>query len=291
MQTKATLKTYFKEVNQSQKTIGEQEKRILAAKAKQGDEEAKNRLIEGHLNLVIHIASVFMRGKDTRNKKDYEYQDNYFLELIQEGNMMLCKVIKEEINKIDPEKNLTGYLGRKISGAMGKYIAEKSKLIRVPKTIVSDLKLYLKTSEELKARLEREPTVEEIAKERKWSIGRTKAKETLAKNIINKEKIVSLHMILAGELMLEGVLKDDFSFEEMMDKKFLKERVAKTLMKLNSRQREVILLKFGIKDDIERTDKEVGELLDITQTVVWEHKKLAFNNIKRLMPENSLALG
>ena len=147
-QYKDYIKLYFNDVSKIKLLTAEEEKTI-ARRILRGDENAKRKLIEANLRLVISIAKRFFGAKLS------------FSDLIQEGNIGLIKAIE----KFDPEKDFkfSTYATRWIKQSITKAIADMSKHVRIPVHLIDEINTYNKTSSLLFQKLGREPTSKEIA--------------------------------------------------------------------------------------------------------------------------------
>jgi RNA polymerase primary sigma factor len=146
-QYKDHIKLYFNDISKIQ-LLGTEEERDVARRIKRGDEDAKRKLIEANLRLVISIAKRFFGSRLS------------FSDLIQEGNVGLIKAIE----KFDPEKEFkfSTYATRWIKQSITKAIADMSKNVRIPVHLIDEINAYNRAYQDLFQRLGREPTSKEI---------------------------------------------------------------------------------------------------------------------------------
>ena len=163
-QYKDFVKIYFNEISNIPLLTPEEEKE-LARRVKQGDEEAKKKLVAGNLRLVISIAKRFLGSKLP------------FLDLIEEGNIGLLKAIE----KFDPEKNFkfSTYATWWIKQSITKAIADMTKTVRIPVHLIDEINAYNRASQELFQKLGREPNSQEIANKLGYPLKKVKKLEEI----------------------------------------------------------------------------------------------------------------
>lgn len=228
-QYKDFIKLYFSEIANLPLLTPEEEKK-LAILAKKWDEQARKKLIEGNLRLVISIAKKFIWSKIP------------FLDLIQEWNVWLIKAIE----KFDPDKGFkfSTYATWWIRQHIVKAIAEMWKSVRIPIHVIDEISNYQKAYQELFQKLWREPTSKEIAEKLGYS----------------ESKILNIEKILKWDLSINTPLWDDWKQnigDIIEDKKFkkpdeyvetliLKEKLKQILDMLDERERKIIKMRFWI---------------------------------------------
>ena len=257
------VRMYLKEIGKVPLLSAEEEIE-LARKMEEGDEEAKMRLAEANLRLVVSIA------------KRYVGRGMLFLDLIQEGNLGLIKAVE----KFDYRKGykFSTYATWWIRQAITRAIADQARTIRIPVHMVETSNKLIRVSRQLLQELGREPTPEEIAKEMNMPVERVR--EILK---ISQEP-VSLETPIGEE---EDSHLGDFIPDDNMPvpaeaaaSTLLKEQLIDVLETLHERERKVLSLRFGLEDGRARTLEEVGREFNVTRERIRQIEAKALRKLR-----------
>ena len=258
-----SIKLYLKEIKDIPLLTAEQEI-DLAGKIKKGSRAARQKMIKSNLRLVINIA------------KRYSYLGIPLSDLIEEGNLGLMKAVgKYNANK---GYRFSTYAAWWIKQYITRAIANQGKTIRIPVYMVELLIRFKKVQELLSQKLKRTPSVQEIAKKMKKPVAKVKR----LKEIVSK--ISSLHAPIgedgSGEFM--DLIEDESpstSVDELASF-LLRERIASLLEKMNSRERKILILRYGLKDSITRTLDETAKKFGITRERVRQIESAAMKKLR-----------
>ena len=259
------LQIYLSEIGQIPLLSEEDEKR-LGEKSAQGDEEARRKLSEGNLRLVVSLA------------KHYTGRGIPLMDLIQEGNMGLMRAAeKYDYTK---ENRFSTYAAWWIKEAMQRAIDQQSREIRVPVHVAENMKRVQKTARELQQSLGRDATPKEIAEK----LGNKTEDEV--KDIINYlQSPVSLETPVGddGENSLGDMVEDksEPTPEEAMNILARQEEVKELLEKLGDRERQVIRLRYGLEDGRTHTLEEIGDMLGVTRERVRQIEARAMEKLRK----------
>ncbi|MFO7153482.1 MAG: RNA polymerase sigma factor RpoD [Caldicoprobacter oshimai] len=257
------VRMYLKEIGKVPLLTAEEEIE-LAKRMEQGDEEAKRRLIEANLRLVVSIA------------KRYVGRGMLFLDLIQEGNLGLIKAVE----KFDYRKGykFSTYATWWIRQAITRAIADQARTIRIPVHMVETINKLIRVSRQLLQEYGREPQPEEIARE--MGISEEKVREILK---IAQEPI-SLETPIGEE---EDSHLGDFIPDEDAPApaeaaayNLLKEQLMEVLDTLTPREEKVLRLRFGLDDGRARTLEEVGREFNVTRERIRQIEAKALRKLR-----------
>ena len=257
------VRMYLKEIGRIS-LLSPEEELELSEKVAAGDEEAKSKLAESNLRLVVSIA------------KRYVGRGLLFLDLIQEGNIGLMKAV----DKFDSDKGykFSTYATWWIRQAITRALADQARTIRVPVHMVETINKMSRIQRQLTLELNREPSEEELAK--KMGISVEKVREVIK---ISQEP-VSLETPIGEEddSHLGDFIKDESSMspEEYATNEILKEEIKSVLMTLQVREQEVLELRFGLIDGTCHTLEEVGKKFNVTRERIRQIEAKALRKLR-----------
>lgn len=259
------LKIYLKEIGQIP-LLTEEEERVLGQKSAQGDKEAKRKLEEGNLRLVVSIA------------KHYTGRGLSFLDLIQEGNLGLMRAVeKYDYTK---ENRFSTYASWWIKEAIMRALDEQAREIRVPVHVAESMKKVQKIRKELQQKLGREATAAEIAQKLE-----NKTEEYVKEILSYLQTPVSLETPIGeeGDTSLSDLVEDkaEQTPEEAMNLLVQKEEVKELLNMLSPREQEVIKMRFGLEGGKVCTLEEVGKVLHVTRERVRQIEERAMEKLRK----------
>ena len=260
-----SVKIYLKEIGKFE-LLKPEEEPILAAKILEGDEEAKQRLINANLRLVVNIA------------KHYVGRGMLFLDLIQEGNLGLMKAV----DKFDYTKGFkfSTYATWWIRQAITRAIADQARTIRIPVHMVETINKMTRVQRQLIQELDRDPTAEEISE--------AMGGELTPKRIREIQRIalepVSFETPIGEEddsHLIDFIEdKDNESPVEYTTKKLLKEELDSILKDLTDREERVLRLRYGLDDNRPKTLEEVGREFGVTRERIRQIEAKAIKKLK-----------
>lgn len=263
-ETSEPLKIYLKEIGQIP-LLNEEEEKELGRKSAMGDEEARRRLAEGNLKLVVSLA------------KHYTGRGVPLADLIQEGNMGLMHAAEKY--DYQKENRFSTYAAWWIKEAMTRAIDQQSREIRVPVHVAEKMKKVQKAAAELQQTLGREATAAEIAEK----LG-DKSEEDVKNIITYLQNPVSLETPVGenGEDSLGDMVEDkrEATPEEAMAQLVQKEEVTELLESLSDRERQVIRLRYGLDGGRTHTLEEIGEQLNVTRERVRQIEAKAMEKLR-----------
>ena len=262
-----SVRLYLREIGKIP-LLTQDEEQVLARKAAKGNKKAKDKMVESNMRLVVSIAKRYSgRGLD-------------FLDLIQEGNTGLLRAV----DKFDPEKGFkfSTYATWWIRQAITRAIADQARTIRIPVHMVETINKVLRAARKLTQELNREPTVEEIAKEMDME------PEKVDYVMKIKQDIASLNASVGRDGDDEDSVLGDFvedeeraSPEDTAANQILKEQLASILTTLSDREQKIIKLRFGIGGGRPHTLEEVGSEFSVTRERIRQIEAKALSKLRK----------
>ena len=257
------VRMYLKEIGKVPLLSAEEEIE-LAQRMEDGDEDAKKRLAEANLRLVVSIA------------KRYVGRGMLFLDLIQEGNLGLIKAVE----KFDYRKGykFSTYATWWIRQAITRAIADQARTIRIPVHMVETINKLIRVSRQLLQELGREPTPEEIAEEMNMPVERVREILKISQEPVSLETPIGeeedSHL---GDFIQDDnvpVPADAAAFS------LLKEQLNEVLGTLTEREQKVLRLRFGLDDGRARTLEEVGKEFNVTRERIRQIEAKALRKLR-----------
>ena len=257
------VRMYLKDIGRI-KLLTPEEEQEIAKKMAEGDEDARKRMSEANLRLVVSIA------------KRYVGRGMQLLELIQEGNLGLMKAVE----KFDYTKGykFSTYATWWIRQSITRAIADQARTIRIPVHMVETINRVLRTSHSMVQKLGREPTTKEIADE--LHIEESKVEEVLK---IAQEP-VSLETPIGEEedSHLGDFIQDDEASQPSEEASYtlLREQLEEVLSTLTPREEQVLRMRFGLTDGKPHTLEEVGKEFDVTRERIRQIESKALRKLR-----------
>ena len=257
------VRMYLKEIGKVQ-LLNADEETDLAVRMERGDADAKKRLAEANLRLVVSIA------------KRYVGRGMQFLDLIQEGNLGLIKAVE----KFDYRKGykFSTYATWWIRQAITRAIDDQARTIRIPVHMVETINKLIRVQRQLLQELGREPYPEEIAKEMSLSVDRVREIQKIAQEPVSLETPIGEE----EDSHIGDFVEDDRLPVPAEAAAFtmLKEQLNDVLGTLTDRERKVLRLRFGLDDGRQRTLEEVGKEFDVTRERIRQIEAKALRKLR-----------
>lgn len=257
------VRMYLKEIGRVP-LLSPDEEKALAERIEQGDEEAKKRLCEANLRLVVSIA------------KKYVGRGMLFLDLIQEGNLGLTKAVE----KFDYRKGFkfSTYATWWIRQAITRAIADQARTIRIPVHMVENINKIIRVSRQMLQENGKEPTDQELAERMQLPIDKVREIRKIA------QEPVSLETPIGEEE--DSHLGDFIPDEEIQAPadaaafSMLKTQLDEVLNTLSDRERDVLILRYGLNDGRSKTLEEVGEQFNVTRERIRQIEAKALRKLR-----------
>ena len=257
------VRMYLKEIGKVPLLSADEEVE-LAKRMAEGDEDAKKRLAEANLRLVVSIA------------KRYVGRGMLFLDLIQEGNLGLIKAVE----KFDYHKGFkfSTYATWWIRQAITRAIADQARTIRIPVHMVETINKLIRVSRQLLQELGREPTPEEIAAELDMPVERVREILKISQEPVSLETPIGEE---EDSHLVDFIQDDNVPVPaEAAAQTLLKEQLDEVLDTLTEREQKVLRLRFGMDDGRARTLEEVGKEFDVTRERIRQIEAKALRKLR-----------
>ncbi len=260
-----SVRLYLREIGKIP-LLSSEEELALAQRVVAGDKDAKDKMAEANMRLVVSIAKRYVgRGLD-------------LLDLIQEGNTGLLRAVE----KFDPDKGFkfSTYATWWIRQAITRAIADQARVIRIPVHMVETINKLLRTQRRLTQELNREPTNEEIAAAMEIEV------EKVEHIMKIKQEISSLDASIRDDeedSVLADFIEDEDtpSPEQSAANLLLKEDVTNMLSALTEREQKIIRLRFGLEDGRQHTLEEVGHIFNVTRERIRQIEAKALAKLRK----------
>lgn len=262
-----SVRLYLREIGKIP-LLNAEEELALAKRVVAGEKKAKDKMAEANMRLVVSIAKRYSgRGLD-------------FLDLIQEGNTGLLRAVE----KFDPDKGFkfSTYATWWIRQAITRAIADQARVIRIPVHMVETINKLLRTQRRMTQELNREPTIEELAKELEME------PEKVEYVIKIKQDIQSLDAGVGrdGEdedSVLQDFIEDEDSVtpEQSATTQLLKEQVQSVLSTLSDREQKIVRMRFGLDNGKSHTLEEVGQEFAVTRERIRQIEAKALAKLRK----------
>ena len=263
-----SVRMYLREIGKIPLLTHEEELR-LAKKSVEGDRRAKDKMAEANMRLVVSIAKRYSgRGLD-------------LLDLIQEGNTGLLRAV----DKFDPEKGFkfSTYATWWIRQAITRAIADQARTIRIPVHMVETINRLMRTQRRMTQELNREPTVEELAKELEMEVEKVEYVMKIKQDITSLDAGVGRDGDDGEDSTLGDFIEDEdtASPEDSASNQLLKEQVREVLSSLSDREQKIIKMRFGLDGTKSHTLEEVGLEFAVTRERIRQIEAKALMKLRK----------
>jgi len=266
-----SAKVYLRDIGKID-LLTQGEEQALAQQIKNGNQDAKKKLVEANLRLVVSIA------------KKYLNKGLLFLDLVQEGNLGLIRAAE----KFDPIRGFkfSTYATWWIRQWITRAIADKSRTIRKPVHMITQIYKLYSTQGKLREKLGRDPHSEEIAKEMKTSLGKVEGLLEISKEPLSlDEPLGEENNETFGSFIEDNKIKSPSS--NAIDSG-LKKQIANVLGSLDGREKNIIEQRYGFQNGQPKTLEEVGRNFNLTRERIRQIENVALNKLRHLSRSNRL---
>jgi RNA polymerase primary sigma factor len=262
-----SVRLYLREIGKIPLLSAEEELE-LAQKVVAGDKKAKDKMAEANMRLVVSIAKRYSgRGLD-------------FLDLIQEGNTGLLRAVE----KFDPDKGFkfSTYATWWIRQAITRAIADQARTIRIPVHMVETINKLLRTQRRMTQELNREPTIEELAKELEMEPDKVEYVIKIKQDITSLDAGVGRDGEDEDSVLGDFIEDEDSATpEESATSQLLKEQVQSVLSTLSDREQKIIKMRFGLENGKSHTLEEVGQEFAVTRERIRQIEAKALAKLRK----------
>lgn len=260
-----SIKTYLKEIRHIP-LLKPEEEIELAKKIKQGNKEARKKMIRSNLRIVVNIA------------KRYAYFGLPLMDLIEEGNIGLMKAV----DRFNPARGFrfSTYAAWWIRQAISRAVSEQGRLIRVPVYINDMISRFKKTNETLMQKLSRSPSATELAKAMNMSIDKLKQLNSWMTKTSSLEAPVGEE----GEERIKDLIEDEnaASPEDGISRILNKERVVGLLDHITERERKILDMRFGLHEQKPHTLAGIAKKLNVSRERIRQIEEGAIKKLRKL---------
>ena len=260
------VQMYLKEIGRTALLTSKEEKE-LARRIEEGDESARQKLIQANLRLVVSIAKRYVNRSPHLS----------ILDLIQEGNIGLSRAV----DKFDYHKGFkfSTYATWWIRQAVTRALADYSRTIRIPVHMVETITKFMQTKRCLMQELGREPLPEEIAAELGVDVEKIHYIQKIS------QEVISLETPIGDDdegSVLSDFIKDEQSLspDQLASVALLRDQIKEILIDLNERERKILAMRFGLEDNIPHTLEEVGKIFGVTRERIRQIEAKALEKIR-----------
>ncbi len=262
-----SVQMYLKEIGRYPLLTTEEEKE-LAKRVKEGDEAARQKLIQSNLRLVVAIAKRYI------NRSPYLS----ILDLIQEGNIGLQRAVA----KFDYRKGFkfSTYATWWIRQAITRALADYSRIIRIPVHMVEKLTEFTQVKRKLMEELNREPLPEEIASEMGVDVKKIHYLQKISQEVISLESPIGDD---DEDSTLYDVIKDEQSLspDQAASYALLRDQIKELMADLTEREQKILSLRFGLEDGVTHTLEEVGKIFGVTRERIRQIEAKALEKLRQ----------
>ena len=262
-----SVRLYLREIGKIPLLSAEEEME-LARRVLKGDKKAKYKMAEANMRLVVSIAKRYSgRGLD-------------FLDLIQEGNTGLLRAVE----KFDPDKGFkfSTYATWWIRQAITRAIADQARTIRIPVHMVETINKLLRTQRRMTQELNREPTIDELAKELDMEPEKVEYVIKIKQDISSLDAGVGRDGDDEDSVLGDFIVDEDtVSPEESATNQLLKERVQEVLSTLSDREQKIVRMRFGLDNGKNHTLEEVGQEFAVTRERIRQIEAKALAKLRK----------
>lgn len=260
------VQMYLKEIGRVS-LLTREEERELAKKIEKGDEQARHRLIQANLRLVVSIAKKYVGRSPNLS----------LLDLIQEGNIGLSRAVE----KFDYRRGykFSTYATWWIKQAITRALADQSRTIRIPVHMVERISKYTQMKRQLLQELGREPLPEEIGVEMNVPVDKIRHIQRISQETVSLEAPIGEG---DDDSTLSEFVPDETSLtpQQATTQKLLKDQIGEILVDLTPREQKILKMRFGLDDGVTHTLEEVGKVFSVTRERIRQIEAKALDRMR-----------